>query len=403
MRVLHLTTGLSKQSAAYRLHHALLKSNIDSYVYVGIRGFSEERVIYNKSDILLKVLARLERLLLKFYPKRTNLPFNISFFNNASIKIINDLNPDIIHLHWICQFVSLKFLAKLKKPIVWTLHDSWGFTGGCHIPLSCQKFVSGCKACPHLNSESIFDLSSLIFNYKVNSLRKIKINIIGPSKWMTKQANSSSLFKNFTIRNIPNCIDTEFFSNKDKNISREKFGIPLNKKIVLFGANNALRDWNKGFDLVFESWKNLLNFVDKNSVELVIFGSKDIEFDKELNIRKIGYITDPLLFPYLYSSADVLINASRSENFSNVILESLSCGTPVVAFNIGGNSDLIISGRNGYVVDFDNFEQFHHTVLKCFEINNSILVKSTVFDYSYSNVSPKVITYYNDLMNYEVN
>jgi Glycosyltransferase len=348
MRILHLTTGLSTQSAVYRLHKGLLTEGVESYIYTGLKSFNEKEIFHNKNDLKLKITARFERLLFNLYPNMEKKPWNIGFFKNTLDEIINEINPDIIHLHWINQFVSIKQISKFKKPIVWTLHDSWPFTGGCHIPYPCENFKDQCKNCPQLKSKIKFDLSNTIFKLKKKSWNNSNINIIAPSKWMGQCAYESSIFSSFQISNIANCIDTNLYIPKDKVLSRKKLNLPLKKDIILFGANNAIHDKNKGYDLLLNAFNIVKNI--RNNVELVIFGSKEIKYTEHTKIREIGFIKDYNIFPYLYSAADVTINASRSENFSNVILESLSCGTPVVAFNIGGNSDLIINNINGKLV-----------------------------------------------------
>ena len=348
MRIIHLTTGANKQSAVYRLHKGLLRQGVESFIYTGLKSLNEKEIIFRKNDLKLKIMARIERQLLNYYPNREDTPWNIGFINNYVDRTIRDIDPDIIHLHWINHFVSIKNIAKFNKPIVWTMHDSWAFTGGCHIPYPCENFNTQCGKCPQLNSTRMHDLSNVLFNLKLKSWRGTNINIIGPSCWMCNCAASSSIFSSSPVVNIPNCIETDFYAPTGKAYARRKLELPLNKKIILFGANNAKNDKNKGFDLMLEAF----NIMKKkfNDIELVVFGSSERKWNKIEKIREVGFITEPETFPLLYSAADVLVNASRSENFSNVILESLSCGTPVVAFDIGGNSDLICKVSYGRLV-----------------------------------------------------
>jgi glycosyltransferase involved in cell wall biosynthesis len=400
MRVLHLTTGISEQSAVYRLHKAYLKNGIDSFIYAGLKSFQEDRIFYNNNDFKLKITARSERQLLKLYPERKQTPWNIGFFNNAFEKIIRDLKPDIIHLHWVNQFVSIKQIAKFNIPVVWTMHDSWAFTGGCHIPFPCEKFKTQCEACPQLNSNNKFDLSRVIFDLKKKSWNNANINFIGPSKWMTNSAQSSKLLSDFPITNIPNCIDTEFFSSKDKIESRKKLGIPKHKKIILFGANNAVNDKNKGYDLLEQAYNEIKKLSESSDIELVIFGTKDKGYCDETQIRKLGFISDSNQFPYIYSAADVVVNASRSENFSNVILEALSCGTPVVAFDIGGNSDLIRPKINGSLVEPFDIKKLAIAVFNHLVFNEiaAETISNSIEDYSELNVSHRFLKFYSGLI-----
>jgi glycosyltransferase involved in cell wall biosynthesis len=400
MRILHLTTGISKQSAVYRLHKAYLKNGIDSFIYAGLKSFEEDRVFYNNNDYKLRITGRIERQLLKLYLERDQTPWNIGFFNNTLKKVINDVKPDIIHLHWINQFVSIKQIAKFNIPVVWTMHDSWAFTGGCHIPFLCEKFKTQCEACPQLNSKRNFDLSKVIFDLKKKAWKNANINFIGPSKWMTNSAQSSKLLSDFPITNIPNCIDTDFFSSKDKIESRTILKIPLRKKIILFGANNAENDKNKGYDLLEKVFNEIKKIKSSDAIELVIFGTKDKGYCDETKIRKLGFISDSNQFPLIYSAADVVVNASRSENFSNVILESLSCGTPVVAFDIGGNSDLIKPNINGSLVAPFDVKEFAIAIINYLDLNeiSTEIISNSIRNYSEEYISKDFESFYKKII-----
>lgn len=396
MRILHLTTGLSTQSAAYRLHKGLLKHGVESFVYTGLKSLDEKEIIFERSDLKLKITAKAERLLLNLYPNRDNKPWNIGFFNNCVDRIIEEINPDIIHLHWINQFVSIKHIAKFNRPIVWTMHDSWAFTGGCHIPFPCEKFKEHCGICPQLSSTREHDLSNVIFNLKQKNWSKANIHIIGPSSWMCKSVAASRIFTGFPVVNIPNCIDTDFFTPKDKISARQKLGLPLDKKIILFGANNATNDRNKGYDLLLEAFSIIRE--ESDDIELVVFGSNEKKWNNYLKIREMGFISDPDTFPLLYSAVDVLVNASRSENFSNIILESLSCGTPVVAFDIGGNSDLISNEFCGRLVSAFNPKEFASKITSLLLIQPAThSVRENIEKYNDINISLMHIGYYSSL------
>ncbi len=381
------------------MHKSFLKNGIDSFIYAGLKSFDEDRIFYNSNDFKLKITGRIERQLLKLYPERDQTPWNIGLFNNALENIIKDLKPDIIHLHWINQFVSIKQITKFNIPVVWTLHDSWAFTGGCHIPFYCEKYIIQCEACPQLKSKRIFDLSTFIFNLKKKSWKNANIYFVGPSKWITYSAKSSKLLSGFKVTNIPNCIDTIFFSSKDKIESRKKLGIPIDKKVILFGANNAINDKNKGYYLLEQAYNEIKKISESSDIELVIFGTKDNGYCDETKIRKLGFITESNQFPFIYSAADVVVNASSSENFSNVILEALSCGTPVVAFNIGGNSDLIKPGVNGDLVAPFDLEELTRAIINqlyLMEISSNTISKS-IENFSELNIFNKFLKFYSGL------
>lgn len=339
MRVLHLSSGISTQSAAYRLHLGLIKLEVESKIYVCYNPPNDNTVLKPQNNFISKLKVQLDRLPLTIYKNRNSLPFNVGLVKNFSIDIIKNYNPDIIHLHWVSQFVSidsLKEITDLGIPVFWTMHDSWALTGGCHIPYPCEKFFNQCHQCPQLKSESNHDLSYYLFNKK-KKWKDLPLNIIAPSKWMYNNLKQSCIFKDSNILHIPNYINSEMFNKVDKRDARIKFQLPLDKKIVLFGANNATKDINKGYGLLISAF-NILR-AELNDVVLVLFGNDSTFVNENDSIIALGYITNPEDFKYLYSAADVTVNASISENYSNVILESITCETPVVAFDIGGNSD----------------------------------------------------------------
>jgi len=339
--------------AAYRLHRALIDAGIDSYMLVQSKASDDYTVIGPTTKIqkaIAKMRPTLDQIPVQFYKNRTKTPFSPAWlpFSNIVDKI-NEINPDIVHLHWICGgLMRIEDIAKIKAPIVWSLHDNWAFTGGCHIMWECEKYKSSCGACPRLGSNKQNDLSSKVFKRKKRVFEiKKDITIIGLSKWITKCSKSSALLADKIHINIPNLIDVNVFKPFDKEKARELWNLPKNKKLVLFGAIIATQDINKGFKELSEALRKL----KLRDIELVVFGSskpKDAP-DFGFNTHYLGHLHDDVSLVTLYNAVDVTVVPSLQENLSNTIMESLSCGTPVVAFNIGGNSDMIEHKINGYL------------------------------------------------------
>lgn len=355
MKVLIVSTfdlkgGAAK--AAYRLHKSLNKNNVDSTMLVQFKESINPKVITNKkwfASYLAKFKAILNYSPLWFY--KDNIHFSASF--TPSFDIINKINsikPDIVHLHWIgAGMLKIEDLLKIKAPIVWSLHDNWAFTGGCHVMWDCEKYKNNCGKCPNLNSQNEYDLSRRQWRRKQSTYENLnQLTIVGMSNWISKKAKESTLLKNKRIITLPNLLETEFFKPLDIKVGRFRWNLPHDKKIILFGANWADQDINKGYNTLFESINKLTG-----DFEIAIFGMEESNNLQRFNYKThyLGYIKDEQDLRLLYSAADVTLVPSLQENLSNVIMESMSCGTPVVAYNIGGNSDLIEHKINGYMAE----------------------------------------------------
>ena len=243
-------------------------------------------------------------------------------------------------------------IGKINKPIVWTLHDMWPFTGGCHYDKGCGKYQNKCQKCPLLNSNQENDLSKKIFKQKVTTYKKIEnLTVIGVSKWIADCAKKSELFKNKKIVNLPNLINTEEFEPVSKENARAILNLPIDKKIILFGAMDANSDKRKGYEYLKEALKNIS--IPKKELEIVIFGSSKIEIKSEYGIktRYIGSLSDNLSLKLLYSAADVMVVPSLQETFGQTASESMSCGIPVVSFRSTGLIDIVDHKKNGYLAE----------------------------------------------------
>jgi len=338
--------------AAYRLHRALLTHNIDSQMLVQNKN-SDDYTIIGPTSSLRKYLINplrpaLDHIIMKMNSIKTLFSSSYLPFSEI-VRQINKIQPDVVHLHWVTGgMMRIEDIAKIKAPIVWNCQDMWPFTGGCHFSGSCKLYKESCGNCPILESHRTNDLSKKVIARKSKSYAKVpSLTVVGVSKWMAVCAGESSLFSNRKIVNIPNCLDVNLFKPIDKNIVRDLFNIPRNKKVILFGAANPTTDQRKGGKELFESIKLL----DLKSVVLVIAGSTRPEKveDFKYPVYFISPLRDEVSLPMMYNIADVIIVPSLEENLSNSIIESLACGIPVVSFDIGGNSDMIEHKKNGYL------------------------------------------------------
>lgn len=344
--------------AAYRLHKALLAENIDSQMLVQSKSSDNFTVISSGTKIakgINKLRPTLDDFPVQRYKNRSKTLFSSSSLRfSGVVKQINALKPDIVHLHWINSgMIRVEDLAKINAPLVWSLHDMWAFTGGCHYDENCGGYKLACGNCKVLGSGEEVDLSRKVFNRKNKTFQRLSnLVIVGLSGWLEQCAKDSSLFRKQKIINLPNPINTNIFKPFDKKESRKLWSLPQDKKLVLFGAMGATSDPRKGFNELSKALKQLTN----ENIELVVFGgSKPIEVpDSKFKTHYIGQLQDDVSLVTLYSAVDVMVVPSIQENLSNAIMESLSCATPVVGFDVGGNADMVVHKQNGYLaIPFD--------------------------------------------------
>lgn len=397
--------------ATYRVHKALQAEKIESLLWVQNQNSDDHTV--NSPVGIKKLLANvrpyLDALPIKIFNKnKKNELFSLAWLPNNIEKIINSVDPDIVHVFWINNgFANIEALGRIKKPTIWTLHDMWPFTGGCHYDDGCGKFKSQCGQCPSIYSDRQYDVSSWVLNRKIKSWINWDVTIVATSKWLSDQASASSLFAKRDIRVIPNPIDTEKYKPIPKKIARNIFNLPQNKKIIMFSAFGANSHPRKGGHLLQEAIKKISYKYSNDEIELVILGAtKPNQFEQfTIPTHYIGLLKDEISQVILYSAVDVLVAPSMQENLSNTVLESLSCGTPVIAFDIGGMPDLIQHKFNGYLAnpfDIDDLSTGISWSLLSTEINlekiSANARQSVIAKYSFPVIAKKYLDLYKSVL-----
>lgn len=342
--------------ATHRLHSALRGIGVDSTLRVQSKHSGERHVLAPESK-LSKVMALLrpqvESLATRVYGGRPNAIYSPAILPNRSIAREADLiGADLVHLFWInAAFMRIEAIADFKQPIVWTLHDMWPFTGGCHYDDECGKFREACGACPVLQSNAEKDLSRHVLTRKQRAWQKLPMTIVGTSRWLAEMARESALFKDKRIEILPNPIDTVRYKPIDKRVAREAWSLPQDKKLILFSAFRATADKRKGNQFLIPAIERLAKTGLGRDIELLVIGAHapEEEIDLGMKIHYMGYLNDEISQVLLYSAADLTVAPSMQENLSNTVMESLACGTPVVAFDIGGMPDLIDHQRSGFL------------------------------------------------------
>jgi len=341
--------------AAHRLYKGLQAKGIALKMLVQSKVIEDYNIIGPPSNLAKSISflrPTLDSLPLRFYRSRQPIIFSPGILPDRLTKKIAEINPDIIHLHWIAGgFMRIESLMHFNKPIVWTLHDSWAFTGGCHLPFDCIRYQDSCGACPILNSHKETDFSRKIWLRKRKALKGLDITIVTPSRWLGDCAKTSSLLRNRQILTIPNGLNTTCFKPIDKATARNILSLPKDKKLILFGSMDITTNKLKGFHLLADALRSFANYRWRNIAELIVIGACEPSTPPDLGLKYtyFGHINDEISMAILYSAVDVFVLPSIHENLPNVIMEAMACGTPCVAFNIGGISDLIEHKKTGYL------------------------------------------------------
>jgi glycosyltransferase involved in cell wall biosynthesis len=368
MRVLHVSSsdisgGASR--AAFRLFQGLKAAGLDVHMLVGDRKSQDQHVTEPASGprkAIARALGRIDHIPLYLYPNRQGNLW-LKWISGRAASVIAEMNPDIVHLHWFNSgFLRIESLTAFGVPIVWTLHEMWPFTGGCIYSGDCNRFQASCGRCPILRSDRERDLSRWVWRRKRRTYERLDLTFVSPSRWLSLCASESSLLKDRRIEVIPNSIDLNQYKPMGRQAARHHFRLPLDKDLILFGAENATEDKRKGFQFLHGALNKLAARPFGDNIELVVFGAAGATNSRDLGfkVNYIGRLEDDASLALLYSAPDVFVAPSIQDNLPNTVMESLACGTPCVAFRIGGMPDMIDHGANGYLArpfDIDDLAQ----------------------------------------------
>ena len=344
--------------AAYRLHRGLRQAGLEAEMLVMKKVSADPNAhrlsscLNRRRRIIRRIAAASHRRQLARHPRQPGSGYwSLNYFDYPIAHAINAFEADVVHLHWLGDnYLPIPQFAKVKPPIVWTLHDMWAFTGGCHSADDCLNYHADCGHCPQLLAPASNDISARISQQKQQAWADIPMTIVCPSQWLADCARRSKVLKDKRIEVIANGIDPRQFKPLDKNSARQAFNLPLDKKLILFGAVGGASDPRKGFAYLRDALRHL---PEKSNMEVVVFGAARAEaLDIHLPLHQVEYLGDSVSISLLYSACDVFVLPALQENLPNTLMESLACGTPCVAFNHGGIPDLVRHQRNGYLARF---------------------------------------------------
>ncbi len=285
--IISTTDGGGAGKAAYRTHKGLQSIGLKSTMYVldkkscdpSVKTLVTSFQEYNNkmlkestspSFLLTQQKKRWESLL-KAYPQR---PSGLEIFTDTLSTVKIDTIPeiqeaDIIHLHWIDGMIDWSRAYKYfgNKPVIWTLHDMYAFTGGCHYANGCQKYKQSCGECPQLGSLKENDLSQTNWQQKQKAYSDLNLNIVTLCKWMSECVKESSIFSNSSPIIIPNGFPLDIFKPYPKTEIRKALNIPASAKIILFGAD-GITNKRKGFNYLLKALE--IYSAKKDSQEIIL-------------------------------------------------------------------------------------------------------------------------------------
>ena len=412
MRVLLVNTSERTGGAAVaanRLMKALINNGVKAKLLVREKESSTLTVVPLPKSPMLRWRFLWERLVVFFHLhfQRKHL-FEIDLANTGTdiTSLPEFQEADIIHLHWINQgMLSLSDIRKILrsgKPVVWTMHDIWSATAICHLTLGCRNFMTYCHHCRLLPGKgSSHDLSSKVWERKQAMIDGENIYYVACSKWLESEAKRSKLLDGQKITSIPNPIDLHIYNRGVKTEARQRLGLPLDKKLILFASQRVTNE-NKGMGYLIEACRRLQ---DLSQVAVLILGGHAEEVVAQLPLEAfpLGYVNDEHRIVDIYNATDVFVLPSLSENLPNTIMEAMACGVPCVGFRVGGIPEEIDHKKNGYVAEYRNSEDLARGIRWIlteadYQALSDNAVHKVVQNYSQHSVAMKYLDVYHQAM-----
>lgn len=372
MRILIINTSEKTGGpaiAANRLAESLKNNGIKAKMLVRDKQTDQISVVGLRRNWLQVWKFMWERIIIwkaNRFKKNHLFAVDIANTGNDIIALPEFQQADVIHLHWINQgMLSLKNIRNILesgKPVVWTMHDMWPFTGICHYANDCDHYQEECHHCPFIyGGGRKKDLSTHTFRKKKSLYKIAPITFVACSQWLGKKAAQSALLPVDSVINIPNPINTNLFKPRKKTEARAKCHLPQDKKLILFGSVKIMSE-RKGVKYLIDACQQLASKHPewKDTLGVVVFGNQSEQLQQHLPfpVYPLNYVKNEHQLVDIYNAVDLFALPSLQENLPNMIMEAMACGVPCVGFNIGGIPEMIDHLHNGYVAQYKSAEDF---------------------------------------------
>ena len=353
MNILHLSTEYNlggSGRAAYRIHSSLIQRGHISRMLVSgkVLGAPDAGPIWGTlpwraADWLARRTTDALSLQYLFLPSSWKLLGHPWFRAADVVQLYNTHGGYFSH--------SVLGVASRRKPFVWRLSDMWPLTGHCCYSYDCDRWTTGCGACPLLADDPALktDRTALLWRMKQRIYARANVTLVAPSRWIAGLAKQSPLVGHWPVEMIPNGLDLSVFRPISRAAAREVLGLPQDEQVVLFSSVET-HAYRKGGTFVTEA-VNMLKGKTRKPFRLLVAGNRAREWETAVGVpvTAVDMVKDDQLLATLYSAADVFVHPALADNLPNGVLESLACGTPVVAFDVGGVGEAVRPMETGYL------------------------------------------------------
>jgi glycosyltransferase involved in cell wall biosynthesis len=306
--------------------------------------------------------------------------------------------------------LSLKNIRKIiarGKPVVWTMHDMWPCTGICHYADPCNRYKEECHHCPYIyGGGGAKDLSYRVFQKKRRLYQKRGITFVACSGWLEKLAKESALLGGQTVVSIPNAVNVNLFKPGNKKEARTLCGLPVDKRLILFGAMRVT-DKRKGIDYLVEACRILVEQRPelKDEVEVVVLGHESArwkQWELPLKVHPFPFTAKESELVNVYNAVDLYVTPSLQDNLPNTVMEAMACGIPCVGFDTGGISEMIDHLQNGYVAKYQSAEDFAEGIYWVltgadYALLSEQACRKVIANYSEGHIAKRYIKVYNQV------
>jgi glycosyltransferase involved in cell wall biosynthesis len=371
MKVLHVTFSESGGAGivAKSLSQGLIDCGVDSKI-VSMTHSGIPNLAFSNPVLVIKALFDF------FIVRRSVKNSLFTLFRKSTSQRIRRLIPkfDLVHLHWISGALNYGDIVDISDDqikVVWTLHDMWPFTGGCHHSYDCKNYEVLCNECPQVRPIFHRSVESALANKVIAIRGNQKLAVVAPSKWLADRAKKSQVFNNSEVYVIPNPVDEKVFRPGDRRESRKRIGIDDSVFVVGCSAKN-LHDTQKNIKEIVLQLEEFVKEHDLPDVVLIAIGGGQLESDV-IKIFHPGFVDSSEVCANLYQAMDVFVSLSLAENLPLTLIEASSSGVPIICLDRGGMAEVVIDQVSGFVIsDSQDFKTVLCRIIYDEQLRNSM-------------------------------